>query len=82
MQSGCILILSLLALAGCVTEPVAKERMAATSNSACSTVAAARTRDAAINGYNLQMQEAVWNEVLDSCLFWSVKSSLVDAFHH
>jgi len=72
----CILILA-LGIAGCAAEPRLDQRSRA-ADPACADVAAARMRDAMINGADSKMQQAIWNDAYKNCVFWKNKSGFVE----
>jgi len=82
MRKSWVVMVSLLALGGCATEPDATANAIAQSDGACSAAAAARTRDAAINGYDEAAQHGIWQDAYNSCVAWSKKSVLVEAGRH
>ncbi len=79
--SGCLFV-SVRALGVCVTEPDTSTIAADSSDPACGVAAAARSRDAQINGYDEQTQELIAQEAYKSCLLWNKKSVLVDSGRH
>lgn len=79
MRKSWVLVVSLLALAGCTSVPEAPAQSADASDSACSATADGRARDAAINGYDKETQKAIRQESYKSCVAWSKKSVLVES---
>jgi hypothetical protein len=79
MRMPGLLVVSLLTVGGCATEPDASPRTAETSDPACSAVAATRSRDAAVNGYDEEAQKNIWQDSYKSCVAWKAKATLVES---
>lgn len=82
MRMSCATMISLLTLGGCAIEPTTGERLTDASDPACSAAAAARARDAAVNGYDEEAQRSIWQESYKSCVAWNRKSILVESAGH
>ncbi|MDR3526164.1 MAG: hypothetical protein P4L57_02720 [Rhizomicrobium sp.] len=79
MRTSCFVIVSLLALGGCATEPDSSTTVADASDPVCTATAAARSRDAAVNGYDQEAQRNIWQDAYKSCVVWKTKSTLVES---
>jgi len=70
--------LSLILLGGCALEPTASPQAAEASDPVCRAAAGARARDAAVNGYDALLQDAIRKDSYTNCVAYSKNSLMLD----
>jgi len=73
-------IIVLLGLGGCATQ--AESPQVAQQSVPCAAVAAARARDAGINGYDADRQKIIYEGAYKDCLKWSDQAVYNDYGNH